>query len=96
MFELAGIVGIDPGPHTLRELTWMAEARQRSEWARTAAIKATLININRDQKKHREPFADDLFNPYAAKARPKPKADLVTKDLSILKRMFVRKGKGKS
>src|SRR5690606_37357177 len=26
-YQLAGLVGVDPGPHTLRELVWMAEGK---------------------------------------------------------------------
>ena len=43
-----------------------------------------LANVNRDPKKHRVYGASD-FNPYGAEERPAPK----TKDLSILKAVFV-------
>ena len=28
IWQLAGVVGLDPGPFTLRELVWMADAKQ--------------------------------------------------------------------
>lgn len=64
----------------------MAEARQSSEWARAAAIKATLININRDKAKHPQPLPDDLFNPYAKLPPPAPPQKV---DIAILKTIFV-------
>jgi len=55
VYELAGVCGIDPGPLTLRELLFMAEARGRESWAHTSAILALIANVNRDPKKTR-PF----------------------------------------
>jgi hypothetical protein len=88
IYELAGIVGVDPGPLTLRELAIMAEARQRAAWNHTSVLLATLVNINRDPKKGRAAKPAD-FNPFAerpkAPSAPPPKADI-----SILKSIFVK------
>ena len=47
----------------MRELVWMAEARSRAEWDRTAALMALTANIHRDPKKTRRYKPKD-FNPY--------------------------------
>ncbi len=62
----------------------MAEGKSREAWNRTASVMALLANVNRDPKKHRAYGASD-FNPYGDEERPAPK----TKDLSILKAVFV-------
>lgn len=41
--ELAGIVGIDPRPHTLRRLYRMAIERQRQAWQHTATVVAWTV-----------------------------------------------------
>jgi hypothetical protein len=41
----------------------MARARQEAEWDRTAAILATIVNINRDPRKSR-PVSTRELNPY--------------------------------
>ncbi len=51
IWQLAGIVGVHPGPLTLRELVWMAEAHRKEAWQHTSTIIATLANIHRDPKK---------------------------------------------
>jgi len=87
VWELAGLVGLDPGPLTLRELVAMAEARLAHDWARGSMLMALLANCHRDPKKNRA-FKPEDFNPlHQAKAKDKPVAK--TKDLSILKQVFV-------
>lgn len=41
----------------------MAEARGKTEWARTGAILAMLANVNRDPKKQKA-FKPSDFNPF--------------------------------
>ena len=48
VYELAGVIGVDPGPLTLRELLWMSEARAREAWAHTSAGLALIANVNGD------------------------------------------------
>jgi hypothetical protein len=79
---LAGIVGIDPGRLTLRELLLMAEARSQSDWAHTSALLALVANVNRDPKKSKAYRPAD-FNPHARKT-----AKLKT-DIRVLKQVFV-------
>jgi len=63
----------------------MAEGRSREAWNHTAAVMAILANVHRDPKKH-GPYGAEDFHPYRTRGRePAPK----TKDLSILKAVFV-------
>jgi len=66
----------------------MAEARGKERWAHTSAIMALVANAHRDPKKTRA-FKPSDFNPYHAPKRVVGK----TKDLSILKKVFVEKRK---
>ena len=58
------MIPTDPRPFTLRELLWMADGAQRSEWSRTSAMMAHLANINRDPKRTR-PFKASDFDPFS-------------------------------
>lgn len=42
----------------------MREARDKSEWNRTASLLALMANVNRDPKRHARPFAPADFHPY--------------------------------
>ncbi|WP_437205856.1 hypothetical protein [Planctomicrobium sp. SH664] len=44
--QLAGILGIDPGPRSLRELVVMVSARRDEEWAHTAWVAMWVANSN--------------------------------------------------
>ena len=66
----------------------MAEGRGREAWNHTAAVMAVLANLHRDPKKH-GPYGAEDFHPYRGRSRSVPK----TKDLSILKAVFVDGGK---
>jgi len=77
---------VNPGPFTLRELLWMADARHTNEWNHTSALLAMLANTHRDPKKT-GPFKPGDFHPgikRAAPSEPLPKVDI-----SILKTVFV-------
>ncbi len=63
--RLAGIVGVDPGPLTLRQLVLMAEAKRQHDWNVASTIMALMAEMNRDRKRRRKPFKPDDFNPYA-------------------------------
>lgn len=58
------MVGIDPGPFTLRDLMAMANARLETEWDRTAMLVAKIHNVN----VRREDQIRDLasLNPFRA------------------------------
>jgi hypothetical protein len=65
VWQLAGIVGVEPGPLTLRELALMADGRQRAAWGHTSSVLAMLANVNRDPKKSRR-FRPSDFDPYSS------------------------------
>lgn len=77
---------MNPGALTLRELVWMAEARQSDLWNHTAALLALLANAHRDPKKTR-PLKPADFHPHrkpTLNSPAPPKADI-----SLLKTVFV-------
>jgi len=62
--ELAGILQMDPGPFTLRQLCRMSMAHRRQLWDHTAEILSIQAEINRDRKKRRRPFRASEFHPF--------------------------------
>ena len=81
-------MGVDAGPFTLAELVWMAEGRGRDLWAHTSAVLALVANVHRDPKKSQS-FKPADFNPHLTET--KRRSPLIkTKDLSILKTVFVK------
>lgn len=46
-YRLAGVLGIDPAGFSLRELTVMAEARDRDQWDRLAWLLAEIDNAGK-------------------------------------------------
>jgi len=64
IWRSAGVVGVDPGPLTLRQLLAMADARGHDEWQRTASVLAMLFNAHRDPRRT-DPASPDDFNPFA-------------------------------
>ncbi len=76
---------MNPGPFTLRELVWMADAKGRDEWSRTASLLALIANAHRDPKRARA-FTPSDFNPFVETGQSTGKV----RDLSILKDVFVR------
>ena len=84
---------MNPGPFTLRQLLWMAEARQRVNWDTAAALLAMTFNVNRDPKKSRPAKPAD-FHPLL-KIRPKSGVPITARNIRVLKKAFVnRKAKG--
>ena len=83
LWELAGIVGVEPGRLTLRELLWMLDGRKREAWNHTAQLLAMVYNAHRDGKTRAVKPAE--FHPMAGRRTELPKI----KDLSILKQVFV-------
>lgn len=62
----------------------MAEGRSRADWGRASALMALIANANRDPKRTKA-FKPADFNPFEQEKKPVVK----TKDLSILKKVFV-------
>ena len=73
IYRLAGVVGVDPGPFTWRELAWMAEGRERVEWRQTALLAAVTNNTQAARPGDvRQPSDYDPFAMIdAERARPK-------------------------
>jgi hypothetical protein len=63
IWEIAGIIGINPLPFTLRELGWMIKARQKDMWEKISHLMASSLNANPFLKEHYKP--KDL-NPFEA------------------------------
>lgn len=59
MYEVAGVVGVDPDGLSLRELFWMHRGRERAEWDRTAQACAVMVNLWGKRK-----VKPDVFNPF--------------------------------
>lgn len=89
VYYLAGIVGCDPGPLTLRELVAMVDGFCSNAWDHTSTIIATIINSNPYIKTKVSPFD---FHPY----KQQQKQELPKADISILRTVFCKdKNKGK-
>ncbi len=68
----------------------MAEGRERKEWNRLSHLMALLATINRDVKKHRNPFDAKEFNPFEKQTRTTKGIRLGKGNLRILKQVFVK------
>ena len=51
VYQLAGIVGVNPEPFTWRELDWMAEKKQSDQWDHTASVLTMAANAWSEKKK---------------------------------------------
>lgn len=60
----------------------MAEARERSEWARASALLALIANAHRDPKKGRV-FRPGDFDPFAQRGRE------ARADITVLRDVFI-------
>lgn len=58
-WELAGVVGIDPRPFTMRQLSRMAVGRRRDLWDHTASVMATTLRTAGGEVKDTQ-----ALNPY--------------------------------
>lgn len=58
------MLGVDPGPFTLRQLVWMFRGRQVAEWDRVAMVTAAVLKTMGD-------YRGGLFelNPYRKRKR---------------------------
>lgn len=81
--ELAGIVGFDPGPYTLRELMAAAKSASSNRWDHTAMMLCQNANIHRDPKK--APYPLHRFHPFAAKEKSR---GITASELHSYKNLF--------
>lgn len=61
IWEIAGILSINPLPYTFRELAWMVKAHQNDIWVKISHVMASALNAN--------PFLKEAYkaadvNPY--------------------------------
>jgi len=84
--ELAGIIGFDPGPYTLRELMAAAKSASSNRWDHTAMMLCQNANIHRDPKK--APYPLHRFHPFAAKDKPR---GMSVSELHAFKDLFQQK-----
>jgi hypothetical protein len=66
----------------------MVGERRKDAWSHTSSMMALTANVHRDPKKHR-PYKPKDFVPCRSEEHEKPTTK--TKDLSILKAVFVDK-----
>ena len=64
IWEVAGVIGIDPLPLTLRELMWMARAREENLWTKVSHLMASSLNANPFLREEAG-SADDVFDAMA-------------------------------
>ena len=71
----------------------MAKARQMTDWDHTAAICATILNVNRDPKKS-QPIDPAKLNPFrrAVPETKKPVIKLSSEEsMKVLKQVFIER-----
>lgn len=81
---MAGIVGVDPNPLTLRELIWMADSKRRDAWSHTAATLSLIANVHRNPKKRSKTYTPAEFHPFVETRNTKV-------GVGVLKDLFVKK-----
>jgi hypothetical protein len=69
-YELAGVVGVHPGPWSLRELLAAVKGRQRELWNHTSSLLAQLAEIHRDPKKRPRPYDAAEIHPMRDRKKP--------------------------
>ena len=72
----------------MRQLIWMAEAKQTDEWNRSAALMALLANTHRDPKKSRK-FKPADFHPHLKQRHPTRNVKPPKVGIAVLKSVFV-------
>ena len=92
IWELAGIVGVDPGPLTLRELLWMYAGRRREEWVHTAHLLTLTANCHRGPRRRAFVVADFLPADLRDGMRRSNGLRLTPSNLRLLKPLFDKKG----
>ena len=86
IYQIAGAVGVDPGPLTIRELLEMSEGRSRSLWGHTSAIVATILNVNRSKGK--APIRPDAVNPWESRKAGGHRIRITKGNITELKKLL--------
>jgi len=69
VYQIAGVLGMDPGPFTLRELFWMVRGARIDAWNHTASLLAAVCSGFSSFTKRPQKFAPAQFHPFAGDAR---------------------------
>ena len=67
LYRIAGFLGVDPGPFSYRELSWMASGKLEQQWWHTAHLISLHVNMNR--KKGSRVRKAEEFHPFMRKRR---------------------------
>ena len=91
VYEYAGIVGVDPSPLTLRKLSIMAEAKERSEWNRFSVLIAKLHNVN--QVKRSDLISFEQVHPFYIRKSGLPikRTEPTESELAMVRSLIGRK-----
>lgn len=81
IFEAAGIAGVNPWRYTMRELYWMANAKQYADWNWASNLIATLINVNVDKRNQVTP---DQCHPFRQHKKKRIDGMITVKDLKAM------------
>lgn len=90
MLRCVAILGIEPDPYTLRELSEMARVKMELMTWPVAQIQCQLDNMLKDPKKHKYSRPID-FNPWAKRNREKPKVDYTVNGTQLANMLLGRK-----
>jgi hypothetical protein len=88
------VIGINPEPHTMRELHWMSVGKGESDWWHTAVLVATIRNLmlGKDQKPT-QPIDVHPHRDRINRRRPKTAADIPESEWSEERRQYEREMK---
>ncbi|MCC6360623.1 MAG: hypothetical protein IT450_17935 [Phycisphaerales bacterium] len=92
VYEMAGLVGVDPAGLTPGELARMAHGRRLHDWDITSAGMALLANCNRDPKARSKAFEPTDFHPFRRAKRAEPVKMTKEQTLARLKAIYVAFG----
>jgi len=88
---LSGVLGIDPGPWTLRDLVRMHTGFRRDRWGRSASVMSLIANCHKDPKKGRAFDASDFTPADVRVVTRRPGAiPLTPSTLRAMKKLFVQ------
>jgi hypothetical protein len=67
---MGGLVGVNPRPLTLRELSWMVRGRQSDQWGHTSSLMALLAELKRNRRKKITAYTPADFDPTIDRTKP--------------------------
>jgi len=89
VYFLAGVVGIHPGPLTLRKLLLMSNGKERSDWNKFSVLVAKIHNVNCTKEQECIDFKDVhpcYVSDAIAKKNRGPSDEEVAHGMAILKK----------